>query len=410
MQKYLLSGLILILSLLLLPLFVLAADEFQTNADTTILLDNGISLTIRSGAIADSMTVNTASIDFTLSGNSTVIIESSEKRFFDDTLDIGNECLTNISRITLPAKTTQTTVTVTPSLTEYCSSGGGETPEEPAPAPSGGGGGGAVTPTPATPATTTTETPAVTTSETTAAYPDGTLLRAEGDTAVYVIKDGQREHITSPGAFAAAGYNWADVKVVAASVVNSFAEYAVSAKGTLYRVDNKPEVYYVEKNLWRHIPSVAVFNSYNFSWSDIAILPEGGLDAFTPANLYRLIGGTKVYKIANGKKTWIQTAAEFNAAGYDWNNIVEVNAEELAYYPESTAKVLGAATETIIIKATTLRVRSLPSLSGNILTSVYQGEVYNILAEQDGWYKIAVKTGITGWCYGGDTGGYAAKQ
>lgn len=409
MYKYLLSGLILILSLLLLPLVVLAADEFQTNADVTISLDNGINVTIRSGAVADSMTVNTASIDFTLSANSTVIIESSEKRFFDDTLDIGNECLTNLSRITLPAKTTETNVTVTPSLTEYCSSGGGgETPP-----PSGGGGGGVVTPTPTattTPATTTTETPAIATSETTTSYPDGTLLRAEGDTAVYVIKDGKREHITSPEAFATAGYSWVNVKVVAASVVNSFALYTVPTKGTLYRVDNKPEVYYVEKNLWRHIPSVAVFNSYNFSWSDIAILPEGGLDAFTPANLYRLIGGTKVYKIVSGKKTWIQTAAEFNAAGYDWNKIIEVNAEELAYYPETTAKVLGAATETIIIKATTLRVRSLPSLSGTVLASVYQGEVYNILSEQDGWYKITTKTGITGWSYGGDTGGYAAKQ
>jgi uncharacterized protein YgiM (DUF1202 family) len=48
-------------------------------------------------------------------------------------------------------------------------------------------------------------------------------------------------------------------------------------------------------------------------------------------------------------------------------------------------------------------------LDGEILTLVHQGEVYQLLDEQDGWYKITAN-GITGWCFGGETGGYAAKQ
>ena len=40
---------------------------------------------------------------------------------------------------------------------------------------------------------------------------------------------------------------------------------------------------------------------------------------------------------------------------------------------------------------------------------VQEGEIYDLLDEQAGWYKITAN-GVTGWCYGGDNGGYAAKQ
>lgn len=60
--------------------------------------------------------------------------------------------------------------------------------------------------------------------------------------------------------------------------------------------------------------------------------------------------------------------------------------------PLSITKVLILDTPTGF-----LRVRDQPSLSGNQVGQVLPGEKYDLLGEQDGWYKIKLNNGITGW-------------
>ena len=178
------------------------------------------------------------------------------------------------------------------------------------------------------------------------------------------------------------------------------------------------------KKFKRLILSPHVFESYEHfdkngngsPWDDVQDVAQSVMDEYTISDLVRAVDDDKVYNLIasgdTGTKQWLNmTAEQFIAQDYDSDSIYEINATDRdAYTTETDITAEGTAvSETIIIKTTTLRVRSLSSLSGDILTNVYAGEVYDLLDEQNGWYKITAN-GITGWCYGGDTGGYAAKQ
>jgi len=49
------------------------------------------------------------------------------------------------------------------------------------------------------------------------------------------------------------------------------------------------------------------------------------------------LGNVKVYQIINGKRHHIGAPAVFNAHGWKWDEIMEVNDTELATYPEDAA-------------------------------------------------------------------------
>lgn len=169
------------------------------------------------------------------------------------------------------------------------------------------------------------------------------LYRVPGDNRVYVIKNKKKQWIKSPKEFEENGYNWKKIQEVSAELLAKYpdAEQLVS-------------------------------------------------------ELMRAIGDFKVYHIKNGKKQWIKTAEEFNAAGYDWNNIQTVTPETLAAYSdEQLAEALVK-----IVNALNLRVRSANSTQSTVLDTVKKDETYTIVEKKNGWYKIKTKHGKTGWVSG----------
>ena len=98
---------------------------------------------------------------------------------------------------------------------------------------------------------------------------EGSLVR-EPSGAIYVIRNGRREWIPSPAAFAAGGYQWGAVINAPAFVV-------------------------------ARIP---------------AILPEG--------TLVKATGGSKIYEIEDGKRHWISTLELFVSRGFQWNLVTEI--------------------------------------------------------------------------------------
>jgi hypothetical protein len=129
------------------PLTAFSANELSFTEDTTISLDSGVSFTVMGGSLADSMTIESSYVTFTLSANSDVVIHSTERRMFAVSgIDATTICnYTGYSQLTLPDQSTTTTATVTPAST-FCGTvtGGG-----------GGGGGGGGVSTPSVPTTTT---------------------------------------------------------------------------------------------------------------------------------------------------------------------------------------------------------------------------------------------------------------
>ncbi len=185
-----------------------------------------------------------------------------------------------------------------------------------------------------------TSTGAETPSASTSIYPDGTLIKSDSAPEIYVIKDGKRVWVPNAQAFISGGYKWENVKVVSGEVLKQV------GSATLIRVAGDPRVYAVVNNARRHI----------------------------------------------------KTAEEFNSQGYKWADIVTVSAAELEAYPESGAVAVGG--KTIVVTAASLRIRSTNSTGGKALGWVKKNDNYSVLDENNGWYKITSKTGITGWVSG----------
>ncbi|MBU4056768.1 SH3 domain-containing protein, partial [Patescibacteria group bacterium] len=98
----------------------------------------------------------------------------------------------------------------------------------------------------------------------------------------------------------------------------------------------------------------------------------------------------------------IQTAAEFNAAGYKWADVVETTPAIVAGYPDAAIAVVTVK----VVNTSTLRVRASNTTASAISGKVSLNETFTVLEEKSGWYKIKTKTGITGWI----SGAYAVKQ
>ena len=164
------------------------------------------------------------------------------------------------------------------------------------------------------------------------------LIRAEGQPEVYVITGGKKRHIPSAQAFVAEGYVWDNILTVSKAHAEA---YPIA---NLLRVKGDPKVYIVERGLKRHIPNPGIFNSYNYKWEDIVEISTAHLAGYKDAALMRALDDFKVYLLEGNTKQWIKTAQDFNNAGYDWNEVLDVSRVEL----ESYATKEGAFVKLII--------------------------------------------------------------
>ncbi|MBU4284987.1 hypothetical protein KKF60_00560 [Patescibacteria group bacterium] len=137
--------LIFTVSIISWPLLALAADEVSFSADTTILLGNGVYLTILNTGVCDAIVVGTSTLTVSLSTNSSLEIRSYSKYVLNNSLFTTDcEHSQSYSRLVLTGQAVATDLVITPNTSATCPSWGS----------SGGGGGGATT-TSAQPTTTT---------------------------------------------------------------------------------------------------------------------------------------------------------------------------------------------------------------------------------------------------------------
>ncbi len=98
------------------------------------------------------------------------------------------------------------------------------------------------------------------------------------------------------------------------------------------------------KKFRRLILNPQVFESYgHLSWSKIKTVSSAEMAMYTESKLVRAVGDPKVYELSSalnsdtGVKKWVNmTAAEFMAAGNDWDSIYEINTVDRDNYTVST--------------------------------------------------------------------------
>ncbi len=105
--------------------------------------------------------------------------------------------------------------------------------------------------------------------------------------------------------------------------------------GSLLRAKNEYKVYYINnKGQKKWILNETVFYLYNNKWEDVIKVEPSDLNAYPTINLLRAIGDYKVYYVSGNTKQWIETIQKFNSQGYNWHDIDNVLAGELAQYIE----------------------------------------------------------------------------
>jgi hypothetical protein len=184
---------------------------------------------------------------------------------------------------------------------------------------------------------------------------------------------------------------------------------------TLLRVEGDYRVYVVNNGVKSWVKTLAEFNAKGYKWENVSVVKAGVLGAYPDATesaadavakgatLLRAEGDHKVYVINNGSKTWIKTAEEFTAKGLKWEDVVVVKSGDLASYPEAAGATVGGKVK---VKVSKLNVRSEGSVKGKILTKVTLGQLLDLMAESNGWFKIKLANGTEGWV----SGQYSAKQ
>ncbi len=110
----------------------------------------------------------------------------------------------------------------------------------------------------------------------------GDLIRAKGDTKIYLIHNVERRAIVTEEVFKQMGFKWSDVKDIDPQDMMSIPE--------------GPPI-----------------------WSKVIIAP------FPEGSLIRLKGTTRTYVIEGGRKCYIPDVETFHTRGYKWDQVIEVD-------------------------------------------------------------------------------------
>ena len=164
-----------------------------------------------------------------------------------------------------------------------------------------------------------------------------TLYRMPNDPRVYVIKNKKKRWIHTPKEFETNGYKWNEIQEISAELLEKYPD-AEDLVTELLRAIGDYKVYKLEGGKKHWIRTAGEFNAAGYSWDEIQEVSSETLASYQNAvlsELLRAVGDHKVYKLKGGKKHWIRTAGEFNAAGYNWEDVEEVTAETLDDYPDS---------------------------------------------------------------------------
>ena len=122
---------------------------------------------------------------------------------------------------------------------------------------------------------------------------------------------------------------------------------SVFSDGVLLRANGDSKVYVykrssdgIESKRW--IPSPEVFNGYgHLRWQDIVDVDPATLSAIPESRLIKFIGDYRVYEVSESgdAKQWLDiTPAQFDLSGRNWSAIFEVNRNEFDFYSTGDPK------------------------------------------------------------------------
>lgn len=170
-------------------------------------------------------------------------------------------------------------------------------------------------------------------------YPSGSLVKVSNTSPVFVVLNGTLHHIPNPAIFNGLGYSWASIKTV--STLSNYQVgpplVAPFLSGTLLRASGQSAVYLVMQGILHHVTSSTVFTQMGLQWNQVQSVSSIGqnwpvgpslsqaVPYFPSGTVLRASGGSTVYMVNSAHLDPIGSASTFNAMGYQWSNIKTVS-------------------------------------------------------------------------------------
>jgi hypothetical protein len=144
-----------------------------------------------------------------------------------------------------------------------------------------------------------------------------------------VLIEGKKKWIATPEVFETLGYQWTAVVITDQATLSSIPDF----EDNLIRAIGDTKVWLVVNGIRHHIPSPEVFLDYGFLWSDIKDVPQTTVDQYRLASLIRETGQTGNYYISpSGIRKLIPTTEIFNSYGYNLADVQVISKLEMASY------------------------------------------------------------------------------
>lgn len=114
--------------------------------------------------------------------------------------------------------------------------------------------------------------------------------------------------------------------------------YAASAQtlpdGALIRAKGESKIFVLFHGQKYWLRTAEIFNSYKFKWSDVKDVVLEKVNAYPDVQTIKPAGDAKVYHMQGEEKRWVRTPEAFQSNNFNWNTIKPVNAVDFSHYKD----------------------------------------------------------------------------
>ena len=196
------------------------------------------------------------------------------------------------------------------------------------------------------------EGPPIWSKELITSFPDGTLIRLKGKSQTYVIQGGKKCYIPDPETFQSRGYSWDQVKEVDQATLDSIftgipiqsvkPPYQYTPPGQTPSTQPPPISSTTPYQTQPQVPplsSPSTSQPYGSSTTQqgtgstpYQTQPQSSVTSFPNGTLVKG-SGPNIYLIENGAKRLIPDMETFNAMGFNWGSIINLDDQKLGNVP-----------------------------------------------------------------------------
>ncbi len=176
-------------------------------------------------------------------------------------------------------------------------------------------------------------------------HPYGYVVRGDDET-VYLVENGHKRAFPSADIFLSQGYHWQQVVKIAQAELDALpsARPLTFRDGTLVRGSGQT-TYVVEEGRKRPFVTAADFEALGYRWENVVKIADEQLEQMTTGaallpnapypngTLLRGADDMTVYLLVQGKRALIPTVQVFQSWGFQWEQIISVSDETLVRYP-----------------------------------------------------------------------------